>query len=73
MGKLLNRYRPELHYMRGPGPRWHEKNTGTSTVARVEPQETGYPPQRYQMAKTVKNPMRTPFARINIVLNALAE
>jgi len=19
-------YRPELHYMRGPGPRWHEKN-----------------------------------------------
>jgi hypothetical protein len=20
-------YRPELHYMRGPGPRWREKNT----------------------------------------------
>jgi hypothetical protein len=19
-------YRPELHYMRGPGPKWHEKN-----------------------------------------------
>jgi hypothetical protein len=19
-------YRPELHYMRGPGPRWHVKN-----------------------------------------------
>jgi hypothetical protein len=19
-------YRPELHYMRGPGPRWREKN-----------------------------------------------
>lgn len=20
-------YRPELHYMRGPGPRWREKNS----------------------------------------------
>jgi hypothetical protein len=19
-------YRPELHYMRGPGPKWHEKH-----------------------------------------------
>ena len=25
VGKLLDGYRPELHYMRGPGPRWHEK------------------------------------------------
>ena len=23
--KCFDRYRPELHYMRGPGPRWHEK------------------------------------------------
>jgi hypothetical protein len=22
---LLDPYRPELHYMRGPGPRWREK------------------------------------------------
>jgi hypothetical protein len=21
----LERYRPENHYMRGPGPKWHEK------------------------------------------------
>jgi hypothetical protein len=21
-----DRYRPELHYMRGPGPRWHAKH-----------------------------------------------
>lgn len=21
-------YRPELHYMRGPGPRWHAKHGG---------------------------------------------
>ena len=22
---LSDRYRPELHYMRGPGPKWHAK------------------------------------------------
>jgi hypothetical protein len=22
---LFDDYRPELHYMRGPGPKWHEK------------------------------------------------
>jgi hypothetical protein len=22
----LDPYRPELHYMRGPGPKWREKN-----------------------------------------------
>jgi hypothetical protein len=26
---LLNPYRPELHYMRGPGPKWHAKHDGT--------------------------------------------
>lgn len=26
MGKVLNHYRPELHYMRGPGPKWLEKH-----------------------------------------------
>ncbi len=23
---LFDPYRPELHYMRGPGPRWHAKH-----------------------------------------------
>ena len=23
---LGNPYRPELHYMRGPGPKWHAKH-----------------------------------------------
>jgi hypothetical protein len=23
-----NSYRPELHYMRGPGPKWHAKHLG---------------------------------------------
>jgi hypothetical protein len=26
---LIHRYRPELHYMRGPGPKWLERH-GTS-------------------------------------------
>jgi hypothetical protein len=31
---LLDTYRPELHYMRGPGPRWHEKH-GTPHAIRL--------------------------------------
>ena len=23
---LFDSYRPELHYMRGPGPKWRQKN-----------------------------------------------
>ena len=25
-GSLFDSYRPELHYMRGPGPKWREKH-----------------------------------------------
>ena len=25
-GDVLKRYRPERHYMRGPGPQWHAKH-----------------------------------------------
>jgi hypothetical protein len=25
---VSNPYRPELHYMRGPGPKWHAKHLG---------------------------------------------
>ena len=25
---LRDPYRPELHYMRGPGPKWRQKNAG---------------------------------------------
>jgi hypothetical protein len=24
--ELFDSYRPELHYMRGPGPKWHAKH-----------------------------------------------
>jgi hypothetical protein len=32
---LLDPYRPELHYMRGPGPRWRAKHA-QRTVSAVE-------------------------------------
>jgi len=27
---MLDPYRPELYYMRGPGPKWHEKHGRTN-------------------------------------------
>jgi hypothetical protein len=30
---LHNRYRPELHYMRGPGPKWLEVHGGVKVRA----------------------------------------
>jgi hypothetical protein len=36
---LLESYRPELHYMRGPGPKWREKHG--QMPARMELGETG--------------------------------
>ncbi len=29
--QLANSYRPELHYMRGPGPKWHARRAGIAT------------------------------------------
>ncbi|HUC46035.1 MAG TPA: hypothetical protein VMR94_05725 [Hyphomicrobiaceae bacterium] len=37
MGKLFDSYRPELHYMRGPGPKWHAKHDSEPAAAK-EPQ-----------------------------------
>jgi hypothetical protein len=32
---LMNRrYRPELHYMRGPGPKWFERHGRSSAAER---------------------------------------
>ena len=28
---LFNPYRPELHYMRGPGPKWRAKHQASAT------------------------------------------
>lgn len=32
VGIFLHRYRPELHYMRGPGPKWIERQGRRSTM-----------------------------------------
>jgi hypothetical protein len=34
---LLDPYRPELHYMRGPGPKWHAKHRPAAADARPAP------------------------------------
>ncbi len=31
MGANFRKYRPEAHYMRGPGPKWFEKHARNST------------------------------------------
>lgn len=31
--RCFDHYRPELHYMRGPGPRWREKHEPSPTCA----------------------------------------
>ena len=30
---MIDPYRPELHYMRGPGPKWHAKHAAGQTEA----------------------------------------
>ncbi|HEV3373617.1 MAG TPA: hypothetical protein VG145_13805 [Xanthobacteraceae bacterium] len=34
---LFDPYRPELHYMRGPGPKWHAKHRRAAVEARQAP------------------------------------
>ena len=29
---LFDPYRPELHYMRGPGPKWRQKHLGDTRI-----------------------------------------
>jgi hypothetical protein len=31
---VFDPYRPELHYMRGPGPKWHEKHAQEDSIRR---------------------------------------
>jgi hypothetical protein len=31
VGSLSDPYRPELHYMRGPGPKWRERHRAPHT------------------------------------------
>src|SRR5436190_870593 len=40
---LSEQYRPELHYMRGPGPRWLEKHAGRLGVNVIAGEVGGHP------------------------------
>ena len=33
LGLAFGAYKPELHYMRGPGPKWHAKHDTAGTDA----------------------------------------
>jgi hypothetical protein len=33
--RIFDSYHPELHYMRGPGPKWHEKHAHAASVLSV--------------------------------------
>jgi hypothetical protein len=35
VGKLFDSYRPELHYMRGPGPKWRAKHASATPADTV--------------------------------------
>ncbi|ODS00171.1 hypothetical protein AUC68_03425 [Methyloceanibacter methanicus] len=44
MGRFLNAYKPERHYMRGPGPKWHAKHTASLVAAAgAQPMESQCP------------------------------
>jgi hypothetical protein len=35
--RFRERYRPELHYMRGPGPKWREKHAASRQAPAASP------------------------------------
>jgi hypothetical protein len=46
---ITDPYRPELHYMRGPGPKWHAKHQWAS----VECHLSGFDPARVQVTQRI--------------------
>ena len=53
---LADTYRPELHYMRGPGPKWHAKHGSADRSWTVEQ------PAEKLFART----LRDPFAQMRV-------
>src|SRR5262249_57866748 len=45
--RLFDPYRPELHYMRGPGPKWRAKH---ERVLRIDPEVVALTPARLHHA-----------------------
>ena len=50
--RIFNHYRPELHYMRGPGPKWLEKHSALAEC--VMPQV--YAPDFGRRTISIDNP-----------------
>ncbi|MGV1015100.1 MAG: hypothetical protein ACOYB4_09040 [Methyloceanibacter sp.] len=48
MIKIRDPYRPERHYMRGPGPKWHEKHEAALVSAAGAQRELGAGPSKAQ-------------------------
>ena len=42
--KIFNHYRPELHYMRGAGPKWIEKHSAVAECAMPQVSGSGSNP-----------------------------
>jgi hypothetical protein len=42
VGKFRDHYRPERHYMRGPGPKWHAKHTAALVSSAGAQRELGF-------------------------------
>jgi hypothetical protein len=61
MRHLTDRYRPELYYMRGPGPKWLEKHAGRSgaiVVQSDDPERAATPLRRIELTLRRWLPMR---------------
>jgi hypothetical protein len=71
-------YRPELHYMRGPGPKWHAKNAPASASfagARTPTSTSGAPEPllRYPKWALIFRPRFTGFPLLHHQADRLAE
>jgi hypothetical protein len=52
MFKPIKRYRPERHYMRGPGPKWFETHGGE--INRVGPVTDSHRHDKYLLASFLR-------------------
>src|SRR5258707_14750879 len=56
---LFDPYRPELHYMRGPGPKWHAKHDRAPVAYQAGPPPVRVRPKRARRCLALKSPYRT--------------
>ena len=53
--EIFDSYRPDLHYMRGPGPRWREKHAHITAVLSLSRQQQICRSTRYRrLARVLK-------------------